>query len=156
MGIQPTQINTTEKWNRAYKPILVHANLGTDSVSAGSVYEDYGAVVITIPNPHQPVNVAAWGQAWVLNATDAGANDNVMRLAISIDGGISYNFGPPQIITLNATVALFRQSFAPHYLVSGLPTGDIKVKAQIQHIGGVPVNSSWLDGNILVQVTPLP
>lgn len=104
--------------------------LTNDSAAVTATWEDWGTETLTIPDPGVPVSVSARVSGYLKNSTNA--DQGAVRVSVSLDGGSTFIAGNAPVAQPDTTGATQELPIAADVVVSGTPTGDIVVKAQLR------------------------
>lgn len=103
--------------------------LSDDTASATSTWEQWGTEDVTIPNPGIAVEVSAVLSGGYREATNTDAAATC-RLQISLDGGTTWSDGENAFVRVGTDVGVTTHALNG-MAVSGTPTGDIVIRAQL-------------------------
>ena len=99
----------------------------TFTVAAG--YEQWGTEEITFDQPDVAVKVLAWLSGRLSNSVDADSEANV-RVGISFDGGSTYTYGNTPQLNVGTGGSQRTTTSVLHHR-SGIPTGDVVIRAEV-------------------------
>lgn len=123
--------------------------LTNDTVVSTSTWEQWATEEITITNPGVSVEVSAVLLGGVSNTVD-GNTVATCRAQISIDGGTTWTDGNRAFTRCGTTVGE-TANIGNTLAVTGTPSGDIKVRAQIW---ATSTNTEHRDGTIVATMIP--
>jgi hypothetical protein len=126
-------------------------SLSDTSPTSQDTWTDFGSQEIVIPDPEVAVKVDARVSSYVRRTSTTGSNASI-RVRISMDGGSTWTSGGALRarvgLTSGATVRC--PMFADHF-VSGVATGDIIVRAQVNNLNQSS-GSDWFQGRLIVRM----